>query len=200
MTESMLKTFIVDGSERYIQDLISKLIFISKAKPGHKIDVKSLSYCENSWVDMLYRTFISRGESREVTYEFVNRTMSEAYEAAVVYLSKGGENALLRSTGILIIQNLQEAKIGLHNLILTYQSDQLFSGKLQTMSSMMDTKIVNLKKIANIHLTEEIKETPGLQVRSLEQKSSPQWTVATPDPPQKSAVLFDISNLKLDES
>ena len=66
-----LNNFVKDGGERSVQDIVSKLKFISKIKEGELVDVHSLTVMEAGVPTSIYRTFFTRSESRKITLDFL---------------------------------------------------------------------------------------------------------------------------------
>lgn len=156
MSAQNARNFIVDGSDRSVQDTVSKLKFISKIREGEKLDVQSLRMSPDTWATSLHRTFLSRGESRDVTLEFIRGVIAEAFELAAKCLTYESDDRAAHEgsqffdeIGNLIIRSLQESKVGIENLAKTYNDDRLFSSKLDTLTSTLDSKTVDLRKLTS---------------------------------------------------
>lgn len=141
---SQLKSFVIDGSEHSVQSVISKLKFISKIKEGEKIDVSTLTLCDNTWLSSLYRTLLRRGESREATLIFIRGVLGEAFDLAYNYLCR--EERFYKDIGKTIIISLQESKSGLSQLANSYLDDRMFISKIEALISTLDTKIKDLER------------------------------------------------------
>jgi hypothetical protein len=140
-----VKNFVTDGSERSVQDTVSKLKFLAKIKSGEKVDIQSLKMViADDWGSRLYRTVIARGESRDATLEFARGVIGEAFDLAQRYLAR--EQAFFRQIGNMIVQSLQESKSGLTNLAKTYQSDQMYASRIETLIATLDTKTEDLAR------------------------------------------------------
>lgn len=137
-----LHDFLSMGGEKMTQEIISKLIFISKIKENEVVDVSHLSVQDVGWITSLYRTFIARGESRETTLEFITGITHEAIEQANLYIH--GDEHFIRQVGDMILGALEEAKNGINNLKKTYQSDRLFVSKIETLLKTLDIKIESI--------------------------------------------------------
>lgn len=148
-----VKNFVTDGSERSVQDIVSKLKFIAKIKEGEKVDVQSLIIVDaEQWSSRIYRTLIARGESREATLEFVRNVIGEAFDLAIRYLTRGQE--FFRQIGDMIVQSLQESKQGLLNLTKTYRDDRMYTSRIDTLVTTIDTKTSDIQH----HLIEREEE------------------------------------------
>lgn len=139
-----MKSFVIDGSERSVQDTVSKLKFIGKIKEGEKLDVQSLTLCSESVGTSLYRTFLARNESRGNALEFIRGVVGEAFELATKYLRK--KDHFFKDVGQMIIESLHESKSGLSNLAKTYEDDKMFVSKLETLMNTLETKTADLQR------------------------------------------------------
>jgi len=142
--DGTMKSFVIDGSERSVQDIVSKLKFISKIREGQKLDVQSLTLCEDGMGTALYRTLVARGESRENALEFVRGVIGEAFELATKYLHK--PEKFFKDIGQMIIIALHESKAGLAHLAKTYEHDHMFISKLETLTKTLETKTLDLQR------------------------------------------------------
>lgn len=137
-----LKNFVVDGSERSVQDIVSKLKFISKIREGEIVDVSNLSLSERNWKTSMYRTLFARKESRHMTLDFFRQVVGEAFDLATLYLRS--EEQFFQNIGSMIISALQESKAGILNHAKTYSHDRMHVSKTETLLRTLDTKISDL--------------------------------------------------------
>nr|QBK86401.1 MAG: uncharacterized protein LCMAC102_01960 [Marseillevirus LCMAC102] len=144
MTETTLKSFVIDGSERSVQDIVSKLKFMSKIKEGEIVDVQSLTLMEKGWGTSAYRTLVARGESRKATLEFFRIVIGEAFDLASRYLKRDGQ--FFHDIGSMIVVALQEAKSGLANHSKTYKDDRMHMSKIETLVQTLDTRSIDLTR------------------------------------------------------
>lgn len=144
MADASLKNFIIDGSERSVQDIVSKLKFMSKIKEGEIVDVASLSLMERGWKTSAYRTFVARGENRMATLEFFRHVIGEAFDLATKYLQN--PEKFFQDIGEMIIIALQESKAGIANYKKTYASDQMYVARVETLMKTVDTKSNDLHR------------------------------------------------------
>jgi len=130
-------------NKREIQDIISKLTFISLLKSGEKIDVNSISIHTSGYLGKLYRTFWTRNESRDVTYEFLVEVVNTAISLVLrCFSKKDNQNHQL---GLLILDKLKLSRQGINCLKDTYRDDRMFSSKLETLIGIMNIKISELE-------------------------------------------------------
>ena len=144
-----IKSFVTDGSERSVQDIVSKLKFISRIKEGEKVDIQTLRVMNaDSWGTSIYRTLVSRGESRETTLEFIRGVVGDAFDLASKYLSTS--TPFFRQIGEMIVQSLRESKVGLGNLMKTYREDRMYTSRVDTLIKTIDTKTSDLPKYTGL--------------------------------------------------
>jgi len=145
-----LKSFVIDGSERSVQDIVSKLKFISKIKEGEIVDVTSLSLMEKGWSTSAYRTLVTRNESRKATLEFFRQVIGEAFDLAGRYLAS--KEVFFQEIGAIIVSALQECKAGISNHAKTYRDDRMHVSKIETLVKTLDTKSTDLqRRIVGLH-------------------------------------------------
>jgi len=151
---TVVSDFVTNGNDNAYQDIVSKLTFISKFKNGYKIDIKSLTLMEDSIYTMLYRTFIARGESKEVTLEFCKSAISSAFGTSISYLQS--DEPFIREMGMTIIKAIQDSMEGINVLKKTYVSDYMFVSRidtlLKTIKIRLDSMIIPKGKCAEIYI------------------------------------------------
>lgn len=135
----VLKNFVIDGGDRSVQDIVSKLKFISKIKPEEKMDVATLALNENTIITSIHRTLLSRGESRATTLEFIRATIGEAFDISSRYMKR--DEYFFRGIGKMVLESLKEINIGLENLKETYKTDRMFISRIETLQRTLDAKL-----------------------------------------------------------
>lgn len=145
----ILKSYLVDGAQRSIQDTLSKLMFIAKFKKDLKVDVHALTLCKNSWWTSLYRTIFSRGASREEVLEFCRVTVAKAFEEGIHCLNR--ETEFIKKIGVTILRNVKVCIPGIQTLAELYNDDQMFCSKVEAFLVTIDTRIKSLVSL-NPHL------------------------------------------------
>ena len=142
MAEPSMKSFILDGSERSVQDVVSKLRFIATLKPHERVDVATLSVQPDSYGARAYRTFLARGESRVATLEFIRQTLGEAFDLASAYSIR--TEPFNQKIKLMILDALSDSKSGIESLKETYKSDRMFVSRVATLIGTLDAKVTDL--------------------------------------------------------
>jgi hypothetical protein len=143
-----LNNFVKDGSERSVQDIVSKLKFISKIEEGEIVDVRSSTIMEVGWTSSLYRTFFTRNESRKTTLDFFRQIISNAFDMITLYLN--AKDSFYIQIGTMIFESLQESKIGIANHGKTYRKDRMYISQIETLILTLDKELVEFKNIIKI--------------------------------------------------
>lgn len=130
-------------------DILAKLKFIAKFTNNKKVDVGTLKLFSDNWKTSLWRTaiyYISREESRNVTFEFVKGTVTSALK--FLYAHYSNKHEYVRSLCNIILGALSEAKSGFSQLtdVSAYRADGMFTSKLETERELLETKIEDLKR------------------------------------------------------
>ena len=147
LDDTTLKSFVLEGGDRSVQDIVSKLKFLSKIKTGEKLDVNTMILYPDNLQTTIYRTLLTKGESRLATFKFMCTLFNDAFELASKYLRK--EDPFLREMGNMIMASLQEAKSGIEGFMGTYSNDRLFVSQLETLSKTLDAKLADLQRNIN---------------------------------------------------
>ena len=142
--------FSQTGNEATIKNLVSKLRFIAKVKPGEKLNVKELFVRDNNIVwQRFLRTMRDKvlwedGESKESTQAFIEAVTDEAINLISFYRSDP-ENDFNAQIADLLTRNLEEAIQGMESLINTYQDDRIYSSKIEATMGTLTLKLETLK-------------------------------------------------------
>jgi hypothetical protein len=145
------KYFTQTGSEHVVNDIISKLIFISKVKKGEKLNTKELFVRDNN--DMLQRmvrtvrsnVFWDDGENKESTIIFLSTVTNEALNLISIY-RKDPSNEFNNNIADLLSQNVENSLQGLESLIYTYREDRIFSSQIETMIDTLKLRVKAFSK------------------------------------------------------
>jgi hypothetical protein len=138
-----LRNFVIDGSDKSVQDIVSKLCFLAKIQKDEKVDVSHLALQHDTWWTMILRT-ISREQSRERTLVFIREVTDDALEFCSRCL-QSRENFHIK-IGNAILSKLTESKDGISNLLHgPYKDDKMFIAKLETLILILNTKVEDLK-------------------------------------------------------
>ena len=133
-----IKGFGISGQQSSVENIVSKLKFISRLKEGDKIDIRNMSVVKDDYVSRLNRTM--SGCKREDSLKFMKNTIENAIELVQYYYSQCRENQFNKDVGDLIIENISKAKIGIENQIKTYSSDIKFITELETVIEIINIK------------------------------------------------------------
>lgn len=142
--ETILKNYISDGSDRKVQECISKLKFISRIQEGEILDTKSLTLQEWDWSVSAYRTFIDRKQSRATSLEFYQTVINEAFSICINYLDNPPGH-FLHSVALSILKELESVTPGLQAHSKTYASDGSHVSKVETLIETTQNKISNIQ-------------------------------------------------------
>jgi len=148
-TESAIY-FSQTGNETTIKNLVSKLRFIAKVKPGEKLNVKELFVRDNNIVwQRFLRTMRDKilwedGESKESTQAFIEAVTDEAINLICFYRIHP-DNDFNIQIADLLTRNLEEAIQGMESLINTYQDDRIYSSKIEATMGTLTLKLETLK-------------------------------------------------------
>lgn len=134
---------MADDEDKIIQDVVSRLKFISKIQPNQLVDLKSFSIMEQSLSTSLYRTCVRMGsENRESVLLFFTNTINSSLELATKYFSHKEEYYI--NIAKMIIHSLEKARGGILNFKKTYIHDIMFCSKIETLIEHLDIKYYKL--------------------------------------------------------
>jgi hypothetical protein len=138
-----------------VQDVMSRLKFISKIKRGEKINVKDLFVRDNDSIlqRMLrsiknYSTYISGSdivESKDATLIFIKDTVNNAISLISMY--RKNKEKFSQDIADMLVKNLEDSKIGIHNSIGTYEADRKFMAHAEAIMQTLEARIKSLKDI-----------------------------------------------------
>ena len=134
-----------DDDDDFI-NIVSKLKFISKIEQGEKIDTQSLTAFTSSFATRLYRTFFSRGESRDTTFRFISDVINKAFGLLKQYLSEESDKKNKDNINELI-HSLELSVSGLQNLSDTYGKDRMYVSLLDTLINSVKSKTTTIRKL-----------------------------------------------------
>lgn len=147
----MTERFAEVGGEEIVRKTISKLVFISKIQEGDVIDTRTMTISKNTWDNRLYRTimnFLTRGESRQTTLNFVILTFKEAFDLIYRYKDyedKKSSDTFYKDITDQILISIKDSKIGLASLKKTYMNDSMFVSEIETLVKLVDTKLKDVE-------------------------------------------------------
>jgi len=132
-----------------VKDVISKLRFLSKIKPGEKVNVKELFVRDNNSIFQRFirsiRNLSAEGaESKESTLHFIEQVTDETLDLICTFRSSSNDDYKIGLSDILI-KNLEQSKRGIRNLFKTYEYDRMFVSQAEAILQTLDVRIKNLK-------------------------------------------------------
>lgn len=116
-----------------VHDILSKLRFIAKIKPGERVDVGRLAVSADGWCAGLGRLW--QNEGRETTLAFMRRTVDDALATAGQML--GSPLEFNKELGRMLLAGLEEARVGVAALARTYESDRMFVAKVEILRDLI---------------------------------------------------------------
>ena len=170
-----LRNFISNGNDVSSQEIIAKLKFISQIEENKIIDTQYFSVLDKSYPTSIYRTIISRNQSRKVALKFFQDTINSAFSAALSYAD--ADDKFIKKTGEMILGELDGCIHGLENYAKTYASDIMFVSKLNTLIETTQAKLDAL--------TESIKASEPIKAPEPVKVPEPTKTPVKPNPSGK---------------
>jgi hypothetical protein len=144
-----LKNYITDGSDRNVQDVISKLKFISRIREGEILDTKSFTLQEWDWTVSAYRTFVapftSCKQGRDITLKFYRTVITEAFTIVISYI-QNDMNHFLYKVALSILDAIEGAVPGLENHSKTYVNDAMHVAKVEALIESLQKKLVDIRE------------------------------------------------------
>lgn len=129
-------------SDRDVQDVLSKLRFISKIRKGEKINISTLSLVEDTWINNFYRT-LSFEDSRSKTLEFIKDVSDRALGYVADFILNGDK--FKRSVGLMILEDIKNMNNGISGLAATYGSDRMFVSKVEAFQTLLNVKVADIE-------------------------------------------------------
>jgi hypothetical protein len=146
------QTFSLTGDAK-VQQVISRLRFMSKINHGEKINVRAMFVRDNDsvWQRILrsirnYSTYISSSdivESKEATLQFIQETVNDAITLIAMYSRENDE--FKKKISAILVDNLEKSKVGIRNLIATYQQDRRFISQAEAVIQTLEARIDSLR-------------------------------------------------------
>ncbi len=130
-----------------LNDLLVKLKIISMIERGKKINISSMTFTDaNSWLGSLDRTLSNEGRKNLIVY--LNQIISQAIQAIDEY-----QNTEFCQ---LIVNTLSQTKIGIQNLITTYNKYPDIIAQLEVYISNIDLQLNKNKELLQGHTIDNI--------------------------------------------
>ena len=129
-----------------VQDLFSRLKFITKIKQGEKINVPNMYTQENNWKTTLVRT-IWDTDTRQNAQNFIKETIHNCFELIFLYLRTNNVTRMELVKNMIV--DIHLAKRGITNIKYTYRNDTMFVCALETLELRIDAQMTELKSKYN---------------------------------------------------
>lgn len=139
-----------------IQNVISKLRFLSKVKKGEKLQIDKLSVVENTWYAKLMRVWNTLDlnqdsnnnienvkESRRKSLKFIKDLYEEGLRLASSIVKE--TSSYYTDLWSMLVKSLKDAQPGISNLMISYESDRLYISEVETFIDVLNAKIHNLE-------------------------------------------------------
>lgn len=124
-----------------VQDIISRLKFISTVEPGEKIDVSTQTIMPNTYMNQIYNAFM-RSEGRMDTLNFVRQSVTDAFDLLGSYTTR--DNSYDRRIAHMIVDALVSSRRGILALTDTYKHDRMLTSRIETLVDLLDAKLSEL--------------------------------------------------------
>lgn len=129
-----------------LNDLLVKLKILSMLERGKKINIGTMSFVDaNSWIGSFTRSIT--GESRKGLMIHLNQIIQEAINAIEEYSNT--------EFCKIIVNHLAQAKVGIQNLITTYQSDPYVIAQIYVCITNIDLQLEKNRKLLEGHNFQE---------------------------------------------
>jgi len=146
-------------------EISSQLKFIATIQAGDKINVVNKQTEEPGWKTSIMRWLI-HPDRRENTLEFLSSIFTKSFRILDIFLKSTIRSE--RTLCLNIIKDLYNARDGVNNLKITYQDDNMFCCRLETLYESVLGKIEEIKfehpimfKSVDIILNETLADEAG---------------------------------------
>jgi hypothetical protein len=134
-----------------VQDIISKLRFLSKVKKGERLQVDGLAVVENTWYAKFVRAWNTMGEIKDTGEIKEGRRKSLAFIKELYETGLRLAKSIINETSSyytdlwnMLIKGLKDAQPGITNLMNYYESDRLYIAEVETFVDVLNAKINDL--------------------------------------------------------
>ena len=121
-----------------VEDIISRLKFISKIQKNEKVNVRSMMVQGDGIFTRLSRTLINI-DNRNNTFNFLTNTIKRGFEILTLYGNQQTNFARTMIDNILV--DIEGCLKGLENLKSTYQDDVMYCCKLETLIQDINARL-----------------------------------------------------------
>jgi hypothetical protein len=134
------KPLLSDRKDKIVQAVLGKLRFLSKLRPGERINVDTLAVYTGWYTEKVRRWWHDAG--RKATIRFLQETFREAFNLANKYVDKPDRNKL----GEIVLSEIENAYAGIKALKATYISDLGFQAKAEALEKVSCARVQELRK------------------------------------------------------
>ncbi|MEM2987321.1 MAG: hypothetical protein QXV60_04405 [Nitrososphaerota archaeon] len=125
-----------------LNDILVKLKILSMIERGKKINMNTMKFVDsNSWIGAINRSI--SGEGRKGLIVHLNQIIQQAIDAIDEYY--GTEFCKI------IVNYLAQAKVGIQNLVSTYQSDPLIVAQIHVCIENIDLQLEKNRELLEGH-------------------------------------------------
>lgn len=144
-------TDFMNGREKELLELVSKLDFIANLKEDEVMYVNGLSKSEYGWGTALHRTICNLGglwatESKKITLDFFKETIDLSFQTINQYMKKN--TSYPRAINCMIIKGITDSKKGISNYRETCRkrSEDIFVSEIDGFLKLLDVNLQNLQE------------------------------------------------------
>lgn len=149
MNTETIQINVTNSIPSTLNDLLVKLQILSMISRGKKINMGVMSFTDaNSWIGSLHRSLSGEGRKGLMIHlsQIVHQTIEAIYEYRDTEFCK------------LIVNHLAEAKIGIQNLITTYQADPNIVAQIKICIENIDLQLTKNQHLLEGHRPKKIIE------------------------------------------
>jgi len=132
------------GTMETTHEVITRLKFIGLIKSGEKIDTRTLTACQSTKMNSIWRWWTT--EARSDALDFFTSTVNRSFE--IIQLSLYSEKSSDKKLCKIIVEDLIKCPIGMINIQETYMklyNDRIFWCDVQTLIQCVELKLKELR-------------------------------------------------------
>lgn len=133
-----IKNYMTGGSEDKVNDVLTRLDFISTLKSGERFNPKSLEIRDGSYVSMLMGMLGYEGD-KWASYNFINETINEGIEQ--YYMYRTYSQSFYKNISNELYSSLKRCEAGIRSQMDTYKGCRKLVSKYSTLIKLMKAKI-----------------------------------------------------------
>jgi len=144
-------TDFMNGREKDLLELVSKLDFIANLKEDEIMYVTSLSKSDHNWGTSFHRTICNLGglwttESKKITLDFFKETIDLAFHTINQYMKKN--SIYPQAINNMIVKGIIESKKGISNYRETCRKrkEDIFVSEIDGFLKILDVNLQNLQE------------------------------------------------------